>query len=96
VRVLPNAGRTAIDEIVALADGRAALKLRVAAIPDKNKANDAVIALLAQTLGISRSALRITSGATARLKTLHIAGDGPVLAARLAAALPASRDKTSH
>lgn len=94
--MLPNAGRTAIDEIVALADGRAALKLRVAAIPDKNKANDAVIALLSQTLGISRSALRITSGATARLKTLHIAGDGPVLAARLAAALPASRDKTSH
>ena len=96
MRVLPNAGRTAIDEIVALADGRAALKLRVAAIPDKNKANDAVIALLAQTLGVARSAIRITSGATARLKTLHIAGDGPVLAARLAAALPASRDKTSH
>jgi uncharacterized protein YggU (UPF0235/DUF167 family) len=96
VRVLPNAGRTAIEEIVAVADGRAALKLRVAAIPDKNKANDAVIALLAQTLGVARSAIRITSGATARLKTLHIAGDGPVLAARLAAALPASRDKTSH
>lgn len=96
MRVLPNAGRTAIEEIVAVADGRAALKLRVAAIPDKNKANDAVIALLAQTLGVARSAIRITSGATARLKTLHIAGDGPVLAARLAAALPASRDKTSH
>nr|WP_210258573.1 MULTISPECIES: DUF167 family protein [unclassified Devosia] len=87
VRVLPNAGRTALDEIMVLGDGRAALKLRVAAIPDKNKANDAVIGLLAGVLGVSRSAIRITSGTTARLKTLRITGNGPALAASLAAAL---------
>ena len=54
-------------------------------MPDKGKANTAVIALLAKALGVPKSAITVTSGETARLKTLAIAGDGPALVAALEA-----------
>lgn len=61
------------------------LRLRVAAVPDKGRANAAVIALLGKALGVPKSAIAVTAGETARLKTVAIAGDGAALAARLAA-----------
>lgn len=84
IRVTPNAGRDAIDGVEVRDDGSAVLRLRVAAVPDKGRANASVIALLAKTLGVPKSAIAVTSGETARLKTLAITGDGPALAARLA------------
>jgi uncharacterized protein YggU (UPF0235/DUF167 family) len=59
------------------------LRLRVAAAPDKGKANAAAIALLAKALGVPKSTLEITAGHTARLKTVDVTGDGEMLAARL-------------
>jgi uncharacterized protein YggU (UPF0235/DUF167 family) len=59
------------------------LRLRVAAVPDRGKANAAVIALLCKALGVPKSAIAVTSGAAARLKTVAIAGDGAALALRL-------------
>ena len=59
------------------------LRLRVAAVPDKGKANAAVIALLGKALGIPKSAITVTAGETARLKTVAIGGDGTALAAAL-------------
>jgi uncharacterized protein len=61
------------------------LKLRVAAVPDKGKANAAVIALLAKALGVPKSALEITAGETSRIKTLVITGDPAALAASIRA-----------
>ena len=84
VRVTPNAGRDAIDGVETRDDGTAVLRLRVAAVPDKGKANAAVAALLAKALGVPKSAITVTSGETARLKTLGIVGDGEALAERLA------------
>ena len=75
LRVTPNAGRDAIAGFETLADGTEVLRLRVAAVPDKGKANAAVIALLAKALGLPKSALSITAGDTARLKTLRIDAD---------------------
>lgn len=60
------------------------LRLRVAAVPDKGKANAAVIALLAKALGVPKSAIAVTSGETARLKTVRIAGDRGALITALA------------
>jgi uncharacterized protein YggU (UPF0235/DUF167 family) len=54
-------------------------------VPDKGKANAAMIALLGKALGVPKSAIAVTSGETARLKAVAIAGDGDALAARLAA-----------
>jgi uncharacterized protein (TIGR00251 family) len=75
LRVTPNAGRDAIEGFETLADGTEVLRIRVVAAPDKGKANAAVIALLAKTLGIPKSALSITTGTTARLKTVRVDAD---------------------
>lgn len=72
LRVTPNAGRDAIEGFETLADGANVLRIRVAAVPDKGKANAAVIALLAKALCIPKSSCRIVAGATARLKTVEI------------------------
>ena len=85
LRVTPNAGADRIEGVEQRDDGTSILRLRVAAVPDKGRANAAVIALLGNTLGVPKSAIAVTSGETARLKTVAIAGDGAALATRLEA-----------
>jgi len=48
LRVTPDASRDAIGDVVADAQGNGALKLAVTAVPEKGKANTAVIKLLAK------------------------------------------------
>ena len=81
VRVTPNAGRDAIEGVELRDDGSAVLRLRVKAVPDKGRANAGVVAVLAKALGVPKSAITVTSGETARLKTLAITGDSATLAA---------------
>ncbi len=59
------------------------LKISVSAAPDKGKANDAVIKLLAKEWRVPKTSISVASGATDRRKTLHIAGDPSALEARL-------------
>jgi uncharacterized protein YggU (UPF0235/DUF167 family) len=84
LRVTPNAGADRIEGVETRDDGTAVLRLRVAAVPDKGKANAAAIALLAKALDVPKSAIAVTAGETARLKTLRIAGDPGALIAALA------------
>lgn len=79
----PKGGRDALDGLAALADGRSVLKVRVRAAPEDGAANTAVAAVLAKTLGVATSAVALSAGHTARLKTFDIAGEGAVLGARL-------------
>lgn len=51
-----------------------AWKLRVAAPPERGKANEAVVGLLADTLGLARPAVRVVGGATARDKVVEVDG----------------------
>ncbi|HWP38872.1 MAG TPA: DUF167 domain-containing protein [Gemmatimonadales bacterium] len=69
VHVQPNARRT---EVV----GRHgdALKVRIAAPPVGGAANEELIRLLADRLGLSRSAITITRGAAGRRKRVLVAG----------------------
>ncbi len=83
VRLTPKGGRDAVEGWEAASDGSEHLKARVRAVPENGKANTALVALLAKTLGVPKSAVTIVSGATSRLKRVEIAGDGVVLAARL-------------
>jgi uncharacterized protein (TIGR00251 family) len=83
VRVTPNAAADRIEGLEIRADGQAVLRMRVAAVPDRGKANAAVVALLARALGLPKSAISVVSGDTARLKTLRLAGDAQRLAAVL-------------
>lgn len=84
LRVTPNAGLDRIDGFETRDDGATVLRVRVKAVPDKGKANAAVIVLLAKSLGVPKSAITLLSGDTARQKTLHVSGDPAVLAAALA------------
>jgi uncharacterized protein YggU (UPF0235/DUF167 family) len=93
VRVTPRGGRDAIDGLERLADGRAVLKLRVRAAPDKGAANAAVLALIADRLGLAKAAVSLAHGATGRNKSVSLRGDPAELAARLQeimAAMPSS------
>jgi uncharacterized protein (TIGR00251 family) len=84
VRVTPRGGRDAIDGIETLSDDRSVLKLRVRAVAEGGEANRAVIELLAKSLGVSKSAIRLRSGATSRLKQVVISGDPAALDVALA------------
>ena len=86
-RLTPKGGRDAIDGWWADGTGRA-LKARVAAPPEDGKANAALIGLLARTLDVRKSDVRIALGAASRVKTIEVVGDDTLLAARLAKAAP--------
>ena len=75
VRLTPNGGRDALDDIEPGADGEPMLKARVTAVPEKGKANKALIALVAKALKIPKSSISVISGDTSRKKILRIDGD---------------------
>jgi uncharacterized protein YggU (UPF0235/DUF167 family) len=51
-----------------------AWKLRVAAAPERGKANEAALELLSRTLGVATSDLRLVAGHGARDKTVEVTG----------------------
>jgi len=51
-----------------------ALKVRLAAPPVEGKANAALIALLARTLGVAQGNVDIVGGETSRIKRVRISG----------------------
>ncbi|MBM4048590.1 MAG: DUF167 domain-containing protein [Planctomycetes bacterium] len=71
VRVQPGARRDAV-----LGEHAGALKVSVCAAPDRGKANKAVLALLAEGLGVAKSALALVSGETSREKRVFVEGVG--------------------
>jgi hypothetical protein len=75
IRLTPNGGRDAFDRVDVSADGLAHLKARVTAVPEKGKANKALVALLSKALKIPKTTISIISGDTARQKILRIEGD---------------------
>ena len=83
LRLTPKGGRDAIDGIAALADGRVVLKARVRAAPSEGEANDALIRLVAKTLGVPPRDVALSAGATGRIKQLVISGDPSTLMAAL-------------
>jgi uncharacterized protein (TIGR00251 family) len=69
VRVVPRAGR---DAVAGVRDG--ALLLRLAAAPVDGAANEALVRVLAETLGVPRRAVALVSGERSRRKRVRIAG----------------------
>ena len=67
IRVQPRASR---NTITGLKDG--ILRIRVTAPPVNGQANAAVIALLAEALGVPKSAIRLIRGASSREKLLEV------------------------
>ena len=84
VRVTPNAPA---DGILGRAEddaGRAMLKLKVRAAPEGGKANRAVEKLLARVLRLPKSAVRVVTGETSRIKGVDIdTGEGSAAARQI-------------
>ncbi len=75
VRVQPRASRDEIGgEWPSAGGGQAALKVRLAAPPVDDRANDALRRLLADALGVALSAVRIVSGERSRNKRVEVRG----------------------
>ena len=81
VRVQPRASRTEI--LGARGDE---LRIRLQAPPVDRAANEALVRVIAEALGVSRSAVDIVSGLASRSKTVVIRGVAEADAARRLAA----------
>jgi len=80
LRVTP---KSRANEIVGMRDD-GALHVRVSAAPEGGKANDAVLRLLREKLGLPGSAVRLKAGASSRDKWVELGGiDAAELTRRL-------------
>jgi uncharacterized protein (TIGR00251 family) len=71
LRVQPRASRSGLD---GLYDGR--LKVRLQAPPVDGRANDALVALMAEVFGVPRARIVIEQGLAGRDKRVRIRGAG--------------------
>lgn len=74
VRLTPSGGADRVDGVAVDAAGEAHLKARVRAAPEDGAANAALEDLLAKTLRLPKSAVRIERGHTARVKLVGVSG----------------------
>lgn len=79
VRLTPGARANQITGVDIGADGAPFLKARVRAVPEKGKANTALVTLMAKWFGVPKSTIEIVAGTTSRLKQVAIIGDAPEL-----------------
>ena len=70
VKVIPRSPRT--EFAGEMSDGT--VKIRLAAVPEKGKANDALCAFLASHYGVPRAQVSVISGQTSALKLVRIEG----------------------
>lgn len=77
VKVVPGASR---DRIAGL--WNEALRVTVSAPPERGRANEAVIALLAKRLGVGRGAITVVAGETRPLKRVRVRGCNAATARR--------------
>lgn len=69
VKISPNASQTKVEGWQG-----DTLKIRIAAPPDKGKANETLIELLAETYSIPKSRVQIISGHASRNKRIELKG----------------------
>ena len=69
VRVQPRSSRTEVAGVHA-----GALKVRLHAPPVDGAANEALVAFLAEALGVPRRQVRIVAGASSRAKVVEVEG----------------------
>lgn len=72
VKVIPGSSKTVVAGLI---DGM--LKVKIAAPPEKGKANKCLIDFLAKKLGLKKNDILITSGRTATVKSLQISNIEP-------------------
>jgi len=86
VLVQPRASRTG-----AAGERGGRLKVQLAAPPVDGEANAALVAFLAEALGVRKADVAVVRGETGRRKTVRVAGAGPAAAAALGRPAPKGR-----
>lgn len=83
VRLTPKSARDDVTGVEYGADGLPFLTVRVKAVPEKGKANAALVVLLAKWLDLPKSQCELVSGGRSRLKQVLVRGDTNKLKVRL-------------
>ena len=68
VKVIPRSARSEV--VGELSDGT--LKVKIAAPPERGKANEELCRVLAEHFGVSKSAVNVVSGQTSALKLVRV------------------------
>jgi hypothetical protein len=90
VRVVPRASRSAVDGV-----RNGALLVRLRAAPVDGAANDELLALVAEVVGVARRQVALDGGARARLKRVRIANVSREMVLFRLAALTATAGRPS-
>lgn len=72
IKLTPRAAKDQIDGWDVDPDGRPVLKVRVRAQPIEGEANEALVRLLAKTLGLPRRNVNLARGSQSRLKMVEV------------------------
>ena len=89
IRLTPRGKADRIIAVAAAAGGSGTLKASVTAPPERGRANEALLLLLASTWHLPRRDLAIIAGAASRQKTVQISGDPHRLFERIGALISA-------
>ena len=92
LRVTPKSSRDEVAGLHVAADGAVSLAVRVTAVPDRGKANKAVIETLARACGLPKSAFQLVSGETDRNKTILVSGNPAAIEALIAGIVNAGKE----
>lgn len=68
-KIVPGSSRTAITGLF-----NEMLKIKIAAPPEKGKANQCLLKFLAQNLGVKKNAISIIAGQTSAIKQVQVLG----------------------
>lgn len=83
IKAKPGAKSLKSPRLVDLSEGKQALEVTVATVPEEGKANRAICAQLADWLGLKKKQLSLKAGQTGRIKIFLIEGDPTALEARI-------------
>lgn len=86
VRLTPKSRRDTVDGVEDTAAGPA-LKVLVRAVPEKGRANEAMVETVADWLDVPKSTIEVAAGGKSRNKMLAIAGEQGKLSALIASRL---------
>ncbi len=73
IKVIPKAQKTEAVEVLKGPEGEEILKIKVAAVPEKGKANAELCRYISKTFGISKSGVQVVQGQASQRKVIRIA-----------------------
>lgn len=87
VRLTPRSQCDGLEGVARLADSRLVAKARVRAPAEDGKANDALLKLIAECVGLPVSRITLAAGPAARVKKIYCHGEATSIARALEKAL---------